>query len=250
MIRREFPHDNRFIANVGLYDAYRADDGWPRAFLGEYSSRDRKWRNALTEAAYLTGVERSPAIGLACYAPMLCNTAYANWDPDMIYFDNHRVYGTPSYWVQRMFMTGQGTQLLESGDDMQPAAVEPPSLAGLLRMTTARAVVDVTDFVVRDANGSVIARQDAFTIDPDHPERICGDMPSDRYTVECSFVRRNGDHRATSAVVESIEGAALDDVNDFDEPERVAPRQRVVDVRDGSIDVVATPYSFLMLRIR
>ncbi|MCH9274769.1 hypothetical protein JS533_000470 [Bifidobacterium amazonense] len=193
-----FYHDPEwFIANVDRYASYRADKGWPRAFLGEYASCGKAWRNALAEAAFLTGVEQAPGIGLACYAPMLCNVAYRNWDPDMIYFDGTRAFGTPSYWVQRMFMTGQGTQLLAADDDMPKAAAtpEPLSLAGLLRMTTTHARIDVTGFTVRDANGDVLLRDDDFTIDADHACRDFDDVRADSYTVEFTFTRRNGELR-------------------------------------------------------
>ena len=53
------------------------------------------------------------AVGLACYAPMLCNVDYVNWKPDMIWFNNHEVYGTANYYVQKLFMHHQGDQLLQ-----------------------------------------------------------------------------------------------------------------------------------------
>ena len=52
-------------------------------------------------------------MGLACYAPMLCNVDYVNWKPDMIWFNNHEVYGTANYYVQKLFMHHQGDQLLK-----------------------------------------------------------------------------------------------------------------------------------------
>ena len=37
----------------------------------------------------MTHLERSRAVGLACYAPMLCNVDYVNWKPDLLWFDNN-----------------------------------------------------------------------------------------------------------------------------------------------------------------
>ncbi len=63
---------------------------------------------------WVEGLERNAkAVGLACYAPLLCNVDYVNWKPDMIWFDNHRVYGTPNYYVQKLFMENQGDYLLD-----------------------------------------------------------------------------------------------------------------------------------------
>ena len=54
---------------------------------------------------------------------MLANVDYVNWSPDLIWFDNHRAYGTPSYWVQQMFSTNRGDTVVPSTVSVQP---EPP----------------------------------------------------------------------------------------------------------------------------
>jgi alpha-L-arabinofuranosidase len=62
----------------------------------------------------MTGLEKNVhAVGLACYAPMFANVDYVNWRPDMIWFDNHQVYGSVNYYVQSMFMRHQGTHRLD-----------------------------------------------------------------------------------------------------------------------------------------
>ena len=46
----------------------------PAVFLGEYASRGNTLYNALTEAAYMTGLERNAdVVRLASYAPLLAN---------------------------------------------------------------------------------------------------------------------------------------------------------------------------------
>lgn len=100
-----------FLANYHRYDNFKADE--PKVFLGEYASWGNTYYNALVEAAFMTGLEKNAhAVGLACYAPMLCNVDYINWQPDMIWFNNHQVYGTPNYYVQKLFMNHQGEYLL------------------------------------------------------------------------------------------------------------------------------------------
>lgn len=101
-----------FLANVDRYDEFPADG--PKVFLGEYATWGNTYYNALAEAAFMTGLERNAhAVGLACYAPLLCNANYVNWRPDLIWFNNHQVYGTPNYYVQKLFMHHQGDQLLK-----------------------------------------------------------------------------------------------------------------------------------------
>ncbi|SFB04206.1 Alpha-L-arabinofuranosidase [Cohnella sp. OV330] len=100
-----------FLANVRRYDSFKADD--PKVFLGEYASWGNAYYNALAEAAFMTGLERNAhAVGLACYAPLLCNVDYVNWKPDLIWFNNHEAFGTANYYVQQLFMRHQGDYLL------------------------------------------------------------------------------------------------------------------------------------------
>jgi len=101
-----------FLAHYNRYDAFKADE--PKVFLGEYASWGNTYYNALVEAAFMTGLERNAhAVGLACYAPMLCNIDYVNWKPDLIWFNNHEVFGSANYYVQKLFMHHQGDQLLK-----------------------------------------------------------------------------------------------------------------------------------------
>ncbi|RKL65172.1 alpha-L-arabinofuranosidase [Salipaludibacillus neizhouensis] len=96
-----------FLANYHRYDDFREGD--PKVFLGEYATGGNTYYNALAEAAFMTGLEKNAhAVGLACYAPMLCNVDYVKWDPNLIWFNNHEVYGTPNYYVQKLFMNHQG----------------------------------------------------------------------------------------------------------------------------------------------
>ena len=120
------------IANVDRYDSFSAED--PKVFLGEYASWGNQWQNGLAEAAFMTGLEKNVhAVGLACYAPMFANVDYVNWRPDMIWFDNHQVYGSANYYVQSMFMRHQGTHRLDF-------AVSEPEAEKTLRLQEEEAI--------------------------------------------------------------------------------------------------------------
>lgn len=100
-----------FIANYHRYDNFSADV--TKVFLGEYASWGNTYYCALAEAAYMTGLENNAhAVALVCYAPLLCNADYVNWQPDMIWFDNNRIFGTANYYVQKLFMSNLATNLL------------------------------------------------------------------------------------------------------------------------------------------
>ncbi|SFF20535.1 Alpha-L-arabinofuranosidase [Paenibacillus algorifonticola] len=112
------------LAHYHRYDSFKADD--PKVFLGEYASWGNTYYNALVEAAFMIGLERNAhAVGLACYAPLLCNADYVNWKPDMIWFNNHQVFGTANYYVQQLFMHHQGDHLLRIESEGFATPVQP-----------------------------------------------------------------------------------------------------------------------------
>jgi alpha-L-arabinofuranosidase len=135
-----------FIANYHRYNSFKAND--PKVFLGEYASWGNTWYNALVEAAYMTGLEKNArVVKLACYAPLLCNAAYVNWKPDLIWFDNHQIYGTANYHVQRLFMNHQGSRLLSVVvEDAPPVRVFQPSpIVGKIKLENATSEVHFYD---------------------------------------------------------------------------------------------------------
>ncbi len=82
-----------FLQNNDRYDSY--DRNGPKVFLGEYASQGNTFKNALTEAAFMTGLERNAdVVKLASYAPLLANEDYVQWRPDMIWFNNHASWGS------------------------------------------------------------------------------------------------------------------------------------------------------------
>lgn len=109
-----------FLENLHRYDSY--DRALPKVFAGEYAAHthgntpDRRcnWYAALCEAAFLTGLEKNADhVVMSCYAPLFGRTGHQQWQPDLIWFDNDSVYGTPSYYVQLLFSNHVGTELAE-----------------------------------------------------------------------------------------------------------------------------------------
>lgn len=122
--------------NHDLYDSYArpADDpfGYYDVFVGEYAANSNivrsssegvvngtttfsggdvsNWRNALSEAAMMTGFERNgDIVKLAAYAPMFANLNGARqWWVDMMYYTNTDLVLSPSYYVQQLFMQNSG----------------------------------------------------------------------------------------------------------------------------------------------
>ncbi|BAC74467.1 alpha-N-arabinofuranosidase [Streptomyces avermitilis] len=132
-----------FLQNNDRYDAY--DRNGPKVFLGEYASGGNTFKNALAEAAYMTGLERNAdVVKLASYAPLLANEDYVQWRPDMIWFDNHASWGSADYEVQKLFMTNTGDRVVPSTASGTPALSGPISGAvGLSTWATTAAYDDV-----------------------------------------------------------------------------------------------------------
>ena len=176
-------------ANMHRYESY--PDEQPRAFLGEYASRDDKYRNALVEAAYMTGMEKAPGLGLACYAPMLCHAGYINWKPDMIWFDNHRVYGTACYHVQKLFMNHQGDHEIFASLDAAQASAGEPIMADGQVVFHAVDPIEVTDVVITRADGDEAIRCDSFALGGGTEDHAVATIPWQRYALDFTAVRHN-----------------------------------------------------------
>jgi len=96
-----------FISNLDRYDSY--DRGQTQVYVGEYASWGNKLNNAITEAAYLTTLERNgDVVAMASYAPLFAKKDHTQWETDLIFFDNTQIVLTPNYYVQKMFSTNQG----------------------------------------------------------------------------------------------------------------------------------------------
>ena len=86
-------------------------------FAGEYAShhetRANNFESALTEAAFMTGLERNADIvHMATYAPLFAHVDAWQWRPDLIWFDNLRSVRTPNYYVQKLYAHHAGTHVL------------------------------------------------------------------------------------------------------------------------------------------
>ncbi|ANY67122.1 alpha-L-arabinofuranosidase [Paenibacillus sp. BIHB 4019] len=169
-----------FIANMNRYDGYPADG--PKVFLGEYASGDDTYFNAVVEAAYMIGMEKAPAVGLACYAPMLCNADYVNWKPNMIWFNNHSVYGTASYHVQKLFMQHQGDVLLHTEAIGLPEQEQAaPPIMGTISFDTKSAHVDIVDITLENLETGEVKKYDGRSISPESTSSFLDTVDWDHY---------------------------------------------------------------------
>ena len=96
-----------------------------QVFLGEYAAKSNTLKAALAEAAYMTGLERNgDIVRMAAYAPLFGNLTATHWSPDLIWFNNHQVTGSISYYVQKLFSKNAGSKLISSSLDGAKIAQE------------------------------------------------------------------------------------------------------------------------------
>lgn len=144
-----------FLSQGRRYDNY--DRKGPKVFAGEYAchGKGKKYNHfnaALLEAAFMTGLERNAdVVHMATYAPLFAHVEGWQWRPDMIWFDNLRSFPTCSYYVQQLYATNKGDNVLPLTMNGKTVAGDPDQ-NGLF----ASAVIDKTDncYIVKVANVS------------------------------------------------------------------------------------------------
>lgn len=123
-----------FLKNAGRYDKYSRKG--PKVFAGEYASHVRglgdkptvamnNFEAALSEAAFMTGLERNAdVVHQATYAPLFAHVEGWQWRPDLIWFNNLESVRSVNWYVQMLYGTNRGTNvlsLLENGKPVEGA---------------------------------------------------------------------------------------------------------------------------------
>lgn len=211
-----------FYENIDFYDSYPRD---VKVFAGEYASRRRNqpndpeantWEAALSEAAYMTMVERNAdVVYMASYAPLFARLGYTQWSPDMIWFDDAESYGSPTYYVQKLYSNNMGDHTLRS--ELSQLSPEP----WIYQNTSYDE--ETGDIIIKIANSG----ENAVTIP---------------VTIDDSF------ELTGNASVEQIAEPDLYAVNSIDDPYNVSPEESTMAV-DGQFDLQLPGYSFTVLRI-
>ena len=183
-----------FLANHHRYDNFKVDA--PHVFLGEYASWGNCWYNALVEASYMIGLERNaPVVELACYAPLLCNVDYINWEPDMIWYNNHEVFGTANYYVQKLFMNHQGDCKLEvTASDFPPIEKKQDSLDGIFAfLPVPNTVCKYWDIKITDLDTGVIKEVPGeFILEEGRDWQVFGESNRANYSLCCKGIKVSG----------------------------------------------------------
>ena len=113
------------LSQAHLYDNY--DRNATKVFVGEWATNNPRVGDtpmmafALGDAAFLTGLERNADVAIMnCYAPLLVNVnpGGRQWAVNLIGYNAMTSFGSPAYYVQKMFSNNRGDVVL-------PAKIDP-----------------------------------------------------------------------------------------------------------------------------
>jgi alpha-L-arabinofuranosidase len=215
-----------FLDHSTRYDRY--DRAGPKVFAGEFAAHDgpekrNTLRAAMAEAAFMTGLVRNAdVVAMSSYAPLFAKVGAIQWQPDLIWFDNTRVYGSPSYYVQKLFSRNRPDVVLPvefSSGAPAPADGRPPLYAVAGRDDRAGEIVLIVANPLGRGKSARIGVRGASRLAPD----------------------------ATAIVLTS---ASPEDENSLDAPTKVAPREEVLRVAGADFQRTFPSYSLTVLRLR
>lgn len=215
-----------FRDNATRYDDYPRNG--PKVFAGEFASQSvgiaspdnrNNWEGALSEAAFMTGLERNAdLVVMASYAPLFGHVDAWQWTPNAIWFDNLRAYATPNYYVQQMFGANRGTTILPVTINDSPKNKQNDLYAS--------ASIDegTKEVILKVVNVSSTPRQIAVNLIGAAKSRPAAQ----------TFVLTAPDMKSE---------------NSLDEPKRVAPAEGTIAVRSNKLAHTFAPHSLTVIRV-
>lgn len=216
-----------FRDNARRYDNY--DRKGPKIFAGEYAAQSvatvspqnkNNWECALSEAAFMTGLERNAdVVNMASYAPLFAHVEGWQWTPNLIWFDNLKSYATPNYYVQQLFSLNKGT-------DVVPLTLNNEAVAGQ-NDSYATACLDknTNELVIKFVNTGTSAQNVSF--------KITG---SKGYQKQASLTTLKAENK--------------DAENSLTAPMTVSPVEGTVAISGNTLKLAVEPYSFTIVRLK
>jgi alpha-L-arabinofuranosidase len=216
-----------FLQNASRYDNY--DRNGSKIFAGEYAAQSDKtvsvknkntWGTAMAEAAFMTGMERNAdVVCMASYAPLFAHVDGWQWTPDMIWVDNLQTFGTPNYYVQKLFSVNKGTNVVPLLENNKPLSGQDSLYAS--------AVIDknTNELILKIVNASANMQSKNIQVDG---------------------IKKLGEN----ATITVLKANALEDVNSIANPTNVKPMEQIIKLKGKRISLPLAPYSFTVVRVK
>ena len=216
-----------FFGAATRYDNYPRTG--PKVFMGEYAAQSlgtcnpknqNNWECALSEAAFMTGLERNAdVVVMSSYAPLSGHVDAWQWRPNLIWFDNLSSFGTPNYYVQQLFSRNRGDVVLPTRVTGQaPPTGQKPGL-----YATASRDEKSGQIILKVVNGAA------------QPAEV--------------NLRINGAAGLASAQAIVLAGEKLTDENSLDEPSKVSPKTAQLSGVGPEFKHTFKPWSVTVLRL-
>jgi alpha-L-arabinofuranosidase len=141
-----------FFDNDSLFDKLKVRDEY-KVYVGEYACNNGVGAGnmlaALSEAAFITGMERnSDLVKMCSYAPLLENSNDRNWPVNLIWLNNNQVIGRSSYYVQSMCAGNRPDVNLATSYKLAPKKTDGCRFAGGIGLGSWNTSVSFQDLVV------------------------------------------------------------------------------------------------------
>jgi alpha-N-arabinofuranosidase len=227
------------------YDNY--DRKGFKVFVGEWATREgaptTNLNAALGDAAWMTGMERnSDLVILSCYAPLFVNVNKATstapkawqWDSDLIGYNALTSFGSPSYYVQKLFSNYIGNKVVPLTGINIPTQTRPATKRDSAANKMPQPIPAMFYVATKDTKtGKIFLKVVNATGKPQQVD-----------------IELNGAIKfASEGTIVVIKGDKPDDTNTIDDPEKIVPVTSVVKGLSKKFTRTFEPYSVSVLQI-
>jgi alpha-L-arabinofuranosidase len=216
-----------FFKNATRYDHY--DRNSYKIFAGEYAAQSVKtcspknrnnWECALAEAAFMTGLERNAdVVNLCSYAPLFAHVDGWQWNPDLIWFDNLKSFGSTNYYIQKLFSNNKGTRVLAMLEENKPLTGQNGLYA------SAAFDQNSNEIILKLVNSS--AKNQSANIVLNGAKKLAG--------------------KGELIIMKSED---LNKINSIEQPALISPVEQEIIIKGKKVNQVLAPYSFTIIRIK
>ena len=215
-----------FRDNVTRYDKY--DRKGPKVFAGEYAAQSvdganpnnrNNWECAFSEAAFMTGLERNADIvNLTSYAPLMAHEDAWQWTPDMIWFNNLESFGSANYYVQKLFATNRGTDLITINKEGKAVIGQNNLYASAVKD------INTKEVIIKLVNTSATAQEVNIGL--------------------------KGSKLASNGTIITLTSPNLHDENSFASPKKISPTENKFKLKGDNAQTNLPAYSVTVLKLK
>lgn len=215
-----------FRENATRYDKY--DRKGPKVFAGEYAAQSvaiaspdnrNNWECAFSEAAFMTGLERNAeVVNLTSYAPLMAHEEAWQWTPDLLWFNNLEAYGSANYYVQKLFATNRGTDLINITKGGKAVTGQNNLFASAVKD------VNTKEVIVKLVNTAATAQE--VTVD------------------------LKGSKLQSKGTLTTLTSPNLQDENSFANPKKISPTESEYKLKSDKATMSLPAYSVTVLKLK